>query len=49
MEAPRFARDWHYFEWFFGTWQSRAAKPTTTETPMLRLLKRAGFIETQRA
>lgn len=39
----------HYFEWFFGTWQARAAKPTTAETPMLRLLKRAGFIETQRA
>jgi nitroreductase len=38
----------HYFEWFFGTWQARAARPTTTETPMLRLLKRAGFIETQR-
>jgi nitroreductase len=38
----------HYLEWFFGTWQARAAKPTTTETPMLRLLKRAGFIETQR-
>ena len=39
----------HYFEWFFGTWQARAAKPTTTETPMLRLLKRAGFIEAPRA
>jgi len=38
----------HYFDWFFGSWQARAAKPTTTETPMLRLLKRAGFIETQR-
>ena len=38
----------HYFEWFFGTWQARAARPTTSETPMLRLLKRAGFIETQR-
>jgi hypothetical protein len=38
----------HYFEWFFGTWQARAAKPTTGETPMLRLLKRAGFVETQR-
>jgi nitroreductase len=39
----------HYLEWFFGSWLARAAKPTTTETPMLRLLKRAGFIETQRA
>jgi nitroreductase len=38
----------HYLEWFFGTWQARAAKPTTSETPMLRLLRRAGFIETQR-
>lgn len=38
----------HYFEWFFGSWQARAARPTTAETPMLRLLKRAGFIETQR-
>jgi nitroreductase len=38
----------HYFEWFFGSWQARAAKPTTTETPMLRLLKRAGFIEAPR-
>jgi nitroreductase len=38
----------HYFDWFFGTWQARAAKPTTSETPMLRLLKRAGFIETGR-
>jgi hypothetical protein len=26
-----------------------SAKPTTAETPMLRLLERAGFIETQRA
>jgi len=39
----------HYLEWFFGSWLGRAAKPTTAETPMLRLLKRAGFIETQRA
>jgi nitroreductase len=38
----------HYLEWFFGSWQARAAKPTTSETQMLRLLKRAGFIETQR-
>jgi len=38
----------HYFEWFFGTWQARAAKPTTSETQMLRLLKRAGFVETPR-
>lgn len=38
----------HYFDWFFGSWQARAAKPTTAETPMLRLLKRAAFIETQR-
>ncbi len=38
----------HYFEWFFGSWQARAAQPTTSETPMLRLLKRAGFIEAQR-
>jgi nitroreductase len=39
----------HYLEWLFGSWLSRSAKPTTAETPMLRLLKRAGFIETQRA
>jgi nitroreductase len=38
----------HYLEWFFGSWQARAAKPTTSETPMLRLLRRAGFVETQR-
>lgn len=38
----------HYLEWFFGSWAARAAKPTTSETPMLRLLRRAGFIETQR-
>lgn len=39
----------HYLEWFYGTWQARAAVPTTAETPMLRLLKRAGFVETPRA
>jgi nitroreductase len=39
----------HYLEWFFGSWLSRSAKPTATETQMLRLLKRSGFIETQRA
>jgi hypothetical protein len=38
----------HYLEWFFGSWQARAARPTTAETPMLRLLKRAGFIEAPR-
>ena len=38
----------HYLEWFFGSWQARSAKPTTAETPMLRLLKRAGFVEGQR-
>jgi len=35
----------HYLEWLFGSWLSRSAKPTTTETQMLRLLKRSGFIE----
>jgi nitroreductase len=39
----------HYLEWLFGAWLSRAAKPTSSETPMLRLLKRSGFVETQRA
>jgi nitroreductase len=38
----------HYLEWFFGSWLGRAAKPTTAETPMLRLLRRAGFVETLR-
>jgi len=32
----------HYLEWLFGSGLSRSAKPTTAETPMLRLLKRAG-------
>ncbi len=39
----------HYLEWLFGSRLARSAKPTTTETQMLRLLKRSGFIETPRA
>ena len=39
----------HYLEWLYGSWLARAAKPTTAETQMLRLLKRSGFVETQRA
>jgi nitroreductase len=39
----------HYLEWLFGSWLSRSAKPTTTETQMLRLLKRSGFVELQKA
>ncbi len=35
----------HYLEWLFGSRLARSAKPTATETQMLRLLKRSGFIE----
>ena len=35
----------HYLDWYFKAWVGRNLKPGTTETPMLRLLKRSGFIE----
>ena len=39
----------HYLDWLFGSWLSGNAKPTAAETQMLRMLKRSGFIETERA
>lgn len=38
----------HYMDWWFLKWLG-GAKPTEKETQMLRLLKRSGFIELQRA
>ena len=35
----------HYLEWYFKVWAGRNLKPGATETQMLRLLKRSGFIE----
>jgi len=35
----------HYLDWYFKAWVGRNLKPGTTETQMLRLLKRSGFIE----
>ena len=38
----------HYLDWFFNDWL-RDSKPTEHETQMLRLLKRSGFVEPQKA
>ena len=35
----------HYLDWYFKAWVGRNLKPGTTETQMLRLLKRSGFVE----
>ncbi len=35
----------HYLDWYFKAWVGRNLKPGTTETQMLRRLKRSGFIE----
>ncbi len=39
----------HYLDWFFQAWAAESAKPTEQETQMLRLLKRSGFVELQKA
>ena len=38
----------HYLDWFFKEWMSNS-KPTEQETQMLRLMKRSGFVELQKA
>ena len=38
----------HYLDWYFKAW-SGGSKPTERETQMLRLLKRSGFVELQKA
>lgn len=38
----------HYLDWLFTDWLDDA-KPTEQETQMLRLLKRSGFVEPQKA
>jgi len=38
----------HYLDWLFKDW-ARNAKPTEQETPMLKLLKRSGFVELQKS
>jgi hypothetical protein len=38
----------HYLDWYFKSWSGNT-KPTEKETQMLRLLKRSGFIELQKA
>jgi nitroreductase len=38
----------HYLDWYFKAW-SGGSKPTDRETQMLRLLKRSGFLELQKA
>ena len=35
----------HYLDWYFKAWVGRNLKPGATETQMLRLLKRSGFLE----
>ena len=37
----------HFLDWYFKEWLGDA-KPTERETPMLRLLKRSGFVEPQK-
>jgi hypothetical protein len=39
----------HYLDWYFKAWVGRNLKPGAQETQMLRLLKRSGFVELQRA
>ena len=38
----------HYLDWYFKDWLGDS-KPTDQETQMLRLLKRSGFVEPQKA
>jgi|GEM_PF-267720 len=38
----------HYLDWYFKAWLG-GSKPTDKETQMLRLLKRSGFVEMQKA
>ena len=38
----------HYLDWFFNAWLD-GSKPTEQETQILRLLKRSGFVEPQKA
>ena len=38
----------HYLDWYFKDWLGDS-KPTEKETQMLRLLKRSGFVELQKA
>jgi nitroreductase len=38
----------HYMDWVFTQWWP-APKPTEQETPILRFIKRSGFMETQKA
>lgn len=35
----------HYLDWLFTAWLRGSAKPTTSETQMLALLKRSGYVE----
>ncbi len=35
----------HYLDWLFTAWLRGSAKPTTSETQMLALLRRSGYVE----
>ncbi len=39
----------HYLDWYFKAWVGRNNQPGPEETQMLRLLKRSGFVELQKA
>jgi nitroreductase len=39
----------HYLDWYFKAWSRLPKPPRTEETQMLRLLKRSGFVELQKA
>jgi hypothetical protein len=39
----------HYLDWSFKSWSGNSSKPTDRETQMLRLLKRSGFVDMQKA
>ena len=39
----------HYLDWYFKEWVGVEKKRAATESPMLRRLKRSGFVETQPA
>jgi nitroreductase len=39
----------HYLDWYFKAWVGRNNRPGAEETQMLRLLKRSGFVELQKA
>ncbi len=38
----------HYLDWLFTGWLKRAAKPTSSEGQMFKLLKRSGYVDLQK-